>query len=206
MDDIKDLNSILGYKKPSVAFADRSSLYNLRLDSNFRFAADYDRPTLDSKGKPMVVEQMKPFEIAREISKSASVPVCSAIVQEIVEKANSKIVEKLMDEMRPGFVRMQILQCSTEAAVLGKFKCDHHEVVYDNGDNEEPVSRTLCWCITRVCDRCLLWRTGFSKARSSTVSRCLNYCRVSHPRRKSQGTTLSGAEELPKFSKRQSSV
>lgn len=103
--------------------------------------------------------------------------------------------------MRPGFVRMQMLQCSTEAAILGKFKCDNHEVVYDNGDNEEPVSITdsLSENVNFPFDRYPPWQINTNKIRLSTVSRFLR-CYLYLPLvPRSQGMTLRGVDAVLTF-------
>ena len=69
--------------------------------------------------------------MAKEAAKHDSVAICHDISADIVDKAATKVRDKLLNAMRPAFVRKQMLIRSRESAVIYRLKPDKNACEVD---------------------------------------------------------------------------
>ena len=101
----------------------------------FEYAVDFDPPSKRSK------TPLPPALLVAQAAKFVSMPICEDIAKEIVDKAATKVRDKLLNAMRPAYVRKQILITTRDSVLFNNLRHDKDEVAHDKpSDADEPVA------------------------------------------------------------------
>ena len=77
------------------------------------------------------------------VKKLDSLEVAGQVVDQVIDKVGVKIQEKILDVMRPRFVRKQMIQHMSSVVGLSAPVPDLETCSVDSADEDEPVSSCL---------------------------------------------------------------
>ena len=71
-------------------------------------------------------------------SKTSDLLIVESAVEAILKKTGDTITERIIDQMRPHFVKKQVIQQAVNSGLFGKNPQDSHAIICDESEAEEP--------------------------------------------------------------------